>query len=903
MKKILLVAFLIALNSTIYGQKNSRAEYIDLDFSGSFPPSGWTIENYNTQWSASGTSNAGGSAPELVFTYTSGTLTTRFISPSFNTTGATSLNFSFKQFVDHYGAGYSVGVATRSNGGAWNTVWTTSPSANIGPENKQITISNSDVGSTNFQICFFLSGNAYQIDFWYIDDISLYNPLTLDLKARSINIDKYVAQGNNNVKATVKNIGTTPVTSFNISYQVNDEEPIQNSVTGVNLALDQSYSYTFTEQWNAVPGDAEVKVWVSNINGLGNDNETSNDLTTKIITVASNSVENLPFFEEFTSSTCAPCASFNSSVFTPFLNNNAGQFAIIKYQMNWPAPGDPYYTAEGGVRRTYYGVSGVPSLFTGGKSTSTSQVAVNAAFNSEKAKPAFFTINATSYIQGTTVNANIEVLPYISASNMKLHAAVIEKVTTGNVGNNGETSFKFVMMKMLPNASGTTVNFTDGVPYNISFSQDLTGTKVEQFDDLMLVVFIQNDATKEVFQSSMINSPLSYNVTFNVKDESSNPIEGATVNVAGQNLITNSTGECIAILPNGNHSYTVDALGYSEVSGSVNVDNGNTSVNVTLSSVATYNVTFSVKNINEESITNALVTYNGSSLSTDENGLVTFISENGIYNYSISATGYMNQNGEITVNDEDTFVFINLLEQTYLVTFQTHYSNNDPVIGATISINGQQITTNQNGIATIDLVNGEYDYLIVFEGYSDITGSFIVHGESLTISVIYPLPRFLVTFKVKANSETPVVDADIVINEETITTDATGEASILLTNGTYSYSVSKENFQSITDNLTVEGDALEVEILLIPTGISGNVLPFASLYPNPTNGNFSINVPSVSGNVAVSIYSVTGSLVMSKLVTQNNGRIDMNISQPKGVYYITLTLEDGKSQTLKLVIK
>jgi hypothetical protein len=748
MKKILLVAFLIALNCTIYGQKNSRAEYIDLDFSGSFPPSGWTIENYNTQWSASGTSNAGGSAPELVFTYTSGTLTTRFISPSFNTTGATSLNFSFKQFVDHYGAGYSVGVATRSNGGAWNTVWTTSPSANIGPENKQITISNSDVGSTNFQICFFLSGNAYQIDFWFIDDISLYNPLTLDLKARSINIDKYVAQGNNNVKATVKNIGTTPVTSFNISYQVNDEEPIQNSVTGVNLALDQSYSYTFTEQWNAVPGDAEVKVWVNNINGLGDDNDTSNDQTTKIITVASNSVENLPFFEEFTSSTCAPCASFNSSVFTPFLNNNAGQFAIIKYQMNWPAPGDPYYTAEGGVRRTYYGVSGVPSLFTGGKSTSTSQVAVNAAFNSEKAKPAFFTINATSYIQGTTVNANIEVLPYISASNMKLHAAVIEKVTTGNVGNNGETSFKFVMMKMLPNASGTTVSFTDGVPYNISFTQDLTGTKVEQFDDLMLVVFLQNDATKEVFQSSMINSPLSFNVTFSVKDDSSNPIEGATVSVAGQNITTNSSGECIAILPNGNHSYTVDALGYVEANGTV-----------------------------------------------------------------------------------------------------------------------------------------------------------VVSGVNQTVDIVLQVPQFLVTFKVKADSETPIAEAEIAINDETITTDVLGEASILLTNGNYSFTVSKENFQSITDNLTLEDEALEIEILLIPTGISDNAIPFASLYPNPTNGSFSINVPSVSGNVAVSIYSVTGSLVMSKLVPQNSGRIDMNISQPKGVYYITLTLEDGKVQTLKLVIK
>ena len=37
-----------------------------------------------------------------------------------------------------------------------------------------------------------------------------------------------------------------------------------------------------------------------------------------------------------------------------FCNNNPGKYTYVKYQMNWPAPGDPYYTNEGGVRKTYY---------------------------------------------------------------------------------------------------------------------------------------------------------------------------------------------------------------------------------------------------------------------------------------------------------------------------------------------------------------------------------------------------------------------------------------------------------------------------------------------------------------------------------------------------------------------
>ncbi len=46
-----------------------------------------------------------------------------------------------------------------------------------------------------------------------------------------------------------------------------------------------------------------------------------------------------------------------------FWHDNPGEYSLIKYQMNWPGNGDPYYTEEGGVRRDYYGVSSVPDLY------------------------------------------------------------------------------------------------------------------------------------------------------------------------------------------------------------------------------------------------------------------------------------------------------------------------------------------------------------------------------------------------------------------------------------------------------------------------------------------------------------------------------------------------------------
>ena len=249
---------------------------------------------------------------------------------------------------------------------------------------------------------------------------------------------------------------------------------------------------------------------VSDINGNGNDDDQTNDTLNLSMYIATQSVSRTPLYEEFTSSTCGPCATFNSNYFTPnFLANNEGNYSLIKYQMSWPSPGDPYYTAEGGVRRVYYGVSGVPTLFIdANEGTHFNSAQLQADLDNELSVPAFFNISATANIVGTTIDINADIIPYLDASDFTVQIAVVEKVTTGNTGNNGETEFHNVMMKMLPDASGTAVSFTSGTPENINLSTDLSSTFVEKYSDLEVVVFIQNNATKEVFQSKMIDAIL-----------------------------------------------------------------------------------------------------------------------------------------------------------------------------------------------------------------------------------------------------------------------------------------------------------------------------------------------------------------------------------------------------------
>jgi hypothetical protein len=78
---------------------------------------------------------------------------------------------------------------------------------------------------------------------------------------------------------------------------------------------------------------------------------------------------------------------------------------------------------------------------------------------------------------------------------------VIEKKTTGNVGSNGETEFHHVMMDMIPDATGASVNLEYATPVQLQYNVDLSATHVEEYDDLMVAVLVQNQSSKEMLQS------------------------------------------------------------------------------------------------------------------------------------------------------------------------------------------------------------------------------------------------------------------------------------------------------------------------------------------------------------------------------------------------------------------
>jgi len=527
MKKITLFFLIQLIVTCVFAQQTI---YLNQGFS-TVPPTGWTIDAQSANWLASATANAGGTAPECDFNYNPEfTGISRLISPQINTTGATSIILNFKYMLDDYAGGYTIGVATSSNGTTWTDAWTiVNPTGGIPASDTIIQISNADVGSSSFQICFYFNGDAYNINDWFIDDVSLFKSYNVDAKMAACTVPSYIQQGNINVTGNVVNYGLGNITSLILNYKINNGTVNTTNITGINIATTQNYNFTLTPTWAATPGNYSLKLWISDVNGNGKDSCNSNDTIVKPISIATQTATRMPLYEEFSSSTCNPCASFNSSTFTPFITANPNAFSLVKYQMNWPGAGDSYYTAEGGTRRAYYGVNGVPDLFIDGANSTMTSTGMTSELSDEATKPTFFVISQTPTYIDSTVTATFTITPYITGT-FKVYAAVVEKTTTGNVSTNGETSFIHVMMKMLPDGNGTTVNFAAGTNYTHTFVQDMSSTHVEHMSDLQVVIFVQENTSKEVFQSSFsdIVTGINENDFFNSFNVYPNPFSGNT---------------------------------------------------------------------------------------------------------------------------------------------------------------------------------------------------------------------------------------------------------------------------------------------------------------------------------------------------------------------------------------
>ncbi len=211
--------------------------------------------------------------------------------------------------------------------------------------------------------------------------------------------------------------------------------------------------------------------------------------------------------EEFTNASCPPCASQNPG-FNATVDANIQYLTPIKYQTNWPGfdPMNVQTQTDVAPRVSYYGVSGVPN----GRQNGALEVFPLSQMTAATIQAAYNTLTPVTMTLTHSLNATLDsVLINLSVTSdaaltgtLKLRVAVVEDniLFASAPGTNGEKDFFQIMRKMLPNATGTTTgDFTAGETKNYSFAW-----KLDYFYDLnqmSVAAFLQNDGTREVYQS------------------------------------------------------------------------------------------------------------------------------------------------------------------------------------------------------------------------------------------------------------------------------------------------------------------------------------------------------------------------------------------------------------------
>jgi hypothetical protein len=497
MKKLIL--FLFLLPSLLVAQS-----YFNVNFSGTFPPTGWTIDAHTGNWSAVSTNNSGGTAPEARFNY-SPTFTgdSRLISPAINTTGNTTITAEFKFMLDHYGGPYTIGVATRSGGGAWNTVWSiVNPTGSISATTEIVTINNANVGATDFQICWYFSGYSYNLNYWYLDDLKLFVPLAHDVMVKDILVDAtYPPATIFTPQATLKNFGLNTET-FNATcvIKLGGSSVYTQDCSPITLAAGAEQTVSFPTYVLSAANDLyEINVTTN----LAGDMDPANDSRIEYFNTYTTDRE-MVVLEIGTGTWCTYCPG--SQMGADDLVTNGCLVAVVEYHN-----GDSFTNNYSNARNTYYGISGFPTAvfdgvqyFVGGDHTQSMYQYYLPIYQTRKAIMSAFSVDVFGDHSGLDYNLVVRLNKLAAIpptwNNLVVHFTVTESDIPFSW--QGQTEVDYAERLMVPNELGTPVDLINNTSIDIPLSFSLNASWVTE--NCQLAAFIQNLDTKEILQGDKV---------------------------------------------------------------------------------------------------------------------------------------------------------------------------------------------------------------------------------------------------------------------------------------------------------------------------------------------------------------------------------------------------------------
>jgi len=224
------------------------------------------------------------------------------------------------------------------------------------------------------------------------------------------------------------------------------------------------------------------------------------------------SANKIVLLEDFANVSCNPCVISNQIIESLFRGSYAGKIAVVKFPTNFPSPRDPFYLANQPAcddRMAYYDIHDAPTIIVDGtlKPISGDSNDIKLKLDERLTRTAKFSIIVSKTFQDSSLIINIDVQA-VGLAGINLNDLVLKSIVVENdiefdqaPGSNGEKIFYNVLRKILPADEGFSFagKSTLQQPLVLNWEADLLSNWNQ--DNLHVVVFIQNNQTKEVLQT------------------------------------------------------------------------------------------------------------------------------------------------------------------------------------------------------------------------------------------------------------------------------------------------------------------------------------------------------------------------------------------------------------------
>lgn len=587
--------------------------------------------------------------------------------------------------------------------------------------------------------------------------------------------------------------------------------------------------------------------------------------------------------ESFSQASCGPCAAQNPA-FHALLDANTSKIVAIKYQVSWPGY-DPMYNqnpSEIDARVDYYGISGVPDRVMDGTNMDVTQTAIDNRY----AVPSPVNMTVTHTVTGgygLNVQVGITAPAVWNPANTVVHIALVEHDITFATapGTNGETQFKNVMRKMITGNNGAAVvasNFASaGGSQTFTFNDVTIPSYIYDMDEISIIAWVQNTATKEVYQAGVSQAvPLANLNNYAIIQSASVP--------SNYSCATELTGATVVLQNPGDNTITSATVNYQIDNGAVqtapftgNIAVGGTanfSIPTTSSPSGSHVLTAYLSNINGSGFSNAVGTTTTTFANISDPGLTGNFSQN----FSNSAFPYANYH--LATTTETNWAHVNVNSGCLYFDFYAFVAGKkgDAYIAPV------DLTTISNPNMTFDVAYRQY------QGENDKLEVFVSSDCGTTWTSVYSKQgATLATGAAQTAGFVPASASDW--RNETVSLANYASSSKLhvkfVATSAYGNRLFIDNINIATAGLD-EADQIGM-----------------SIYPNPASEVVNVNFEGKGGNYEVTITDLAGRTISTQSVDNAEGaqNVEISVNDLKAGNYIVTVKTEGAVSTQKVIVQ